>query len=93
MQRHEGYTDDPTHEGLDGKVRLNHYQYFGYKIEYNNGKYELIKSPLVDDINEIINDYPYYSLECSEIVTKDLEYDKDMVASVRIEDINTSQQK
>ena len=89
MQRHEGYTDDHNHEGLDGKVKLYHYQYYGYKIEKQDGKYVKIKSPLVDDINEIIDEYPYFSLLCFEIEPKEYEFDKDVVSSIRIEDINS----
>ena len=87
LQRHEGYTDDPTHEGLDGKIQLHHYQYYGYKIEKKDGKYVKIKSPLVDDINEIIDEYPFFSLECFEIIIKEYEFDKEIVSSITIDDI------
>ncbi len=91
QQRHAGWTTDSTHEGLDGKVKLHHYQYYGYKIYYKDGKYIKEKSPLVDDIRDIINEYPYFSIDCFEIIEKEYEFDKDNVSKVTINDINEYQ--
>jgi hypothetical protein len=91
QQRHAGWTTDSTHEGLDGKVKLHHYQYNKYQIYYKDGKYRKKKSPLVDDIRDIINEYPYFSIDCFEIIEKEYEFDKDNVSKVTINDINEYQ--
>lgn len=71
----EGWTRYPTHLGATGKTRVCHPRFYGYKIVPDgNGKYELIKSPLVDDIREIIDEYPYFD-NCPTEIVNDMEYD------------------
>ena len=56
---HTGWTEDPTYWHNTGDTRLNHHRYFGYRVIYKNGKFELERSRLVDDVREIMDDYPY----------------------------------
>lgn len=66
------WTSDPNHGRLTGETRICHYKYYGYKIVVNEkGKYELIKSELVDDINTIINEYPYIKAKYYIVVNYD----------------------
>ena len=74
---HSGWTDNPNRAHNNGDVRICHYKYYAYKLVYNNGKYKLEKSPLVDDIREIIFEYPYFDEECWEIDYEEFEFDKD----------------
>ena len=57
-----------------GVVRIYHHLFYGYKVEEIDGQLQLIKSPLVDDIREILEEYPYYTENCFEVVTKDIEF-------------------
>ena len=82
-------TDNPNTKGLTGRVKYTHYQYYGYKIIDNN----VIKSPLVDDIKDIIDEYPYFCKDCFEIITKEYNFDKDKVSSIKIEDIKKLEEK
>lgn len=54
------WTKDVNQENLTGEQRMCHYVYTGYKIAIDdNGKYVLIPSEEVDDIREIMDEYPY----------------------------------
>lgn len=57
------YTTDKNHKELTGMVRDVYYQYQGYKMEYVNGKLNLISSGLVDSLEEIKEEYPYFNLK------------------------------
>lgn len=58
-KNYSGWTTNPRARGVTGEVALNHYRFFSYKIVKNDGKYERIQSPLVDDIREVLDEYPY----------------------------------
>lgn len=58
---HSGWTKDPSYWHNTGKVRLNHFRYFGYRVIYKDGKFVLEKSPEVDDVRKILGEYPYVS--------------------------------
>ena len=66
--RHTGWSTDPRCEGATGEVRVNHYRFYGYKIIYKNGKYITKKSGAVDDIRSIIDEYPYFTMDCSTLI-------------------------
>ncbi len=68
---HDGWTRDPNYWPNTGKVRLNHYMYYGYRVVNKNGKFTLEKSKEVDDIREVIDDYP---LVGEDSLTKVCEY-------------------
>ncbi len=70
---HTGWTTDENHEGLDGQTREKKYMYYGYRIINKDGKWIRERSPLVDDYKEIIDEYPYFSLNCYELITKENE--------------------
>ena len=67
------FKDNCYAEGNTGLVRIYHHMFYGYKIEEIKGKLTLVKSPLVDDIREILEEYPYYTEGCFEVVTHDVE--------------------
>ena len=65
------FTNDPEHENLTGKEVEIHYIYQAYKVEKDyNGKYQLIPSPLVEDILEVMDEYPYVKEEFYIMVDK-----------------------
>lgn len=73
---HSGWTDNPNRAHNTGKTRLCHHRYYGYRIIYEDGKFKLEKSPLVDDIREIIYDYPYFQEDCIEEVYKEYDFNR-----------------
>lgn len=58
---HSGWTQDPNYWHNTGKVRLNHYRYYAYRVVNKDGVFSLEKSKEVDDIREVLEDYPYVS--------------------------------
>ena len=85
---HSGWSKDPTHRGVNGEVRLNHHRFYGYKIIYKNGKYIKERSPLVDDIRDIIDEYPYYNDDCVEIIYKEYGFNKSELTRLKAEDFH-----
>ena len=84
-----GWHTDPNSSRNTGEVRLCHHRYIGYKIINENGKLKLEKSPEVDDIREIINEYPYFKEGCTTIVTSDTyEFNKSELSKLLPEDFN-----
>ena len=71
-----------------GKVRVTHYRFCGHKIVYKDGKYINVRSPFVDDIREIIDEYPYFEIDCYKQFTKDYKYGKKEVRNIRLEDVD-----
>ena len=81
----ETYTETVHHSGWHknandfdntGRTRLCHHRFYGYVVVLNNGKYQLVRSPLVDDIRYIIDNYPYFDETCTEIVSKEFKFKK-----------------
>ncbi len=63
---HDGWTTNPYNSDNTGKVKIVHTRYYGYRIyEDKNKKFILQRSPYVDDIRSIMEDYPYYSANYS----------------------------
>lgn len=57
---HYSWTNDSEHDKLTGKEKDIHYIYQAFRIDKDeNGNYILVPSPLVEDINEVSEDYPY----------------------------------
>ena len=88
--RHEGWHTNPNFVYNTGEVRICHHKYFGYNIEYSNGKFRLHRSPLVDDVREIINEYPYFCEGCIEIVYEEFIANKDELNSLTANDFTTN---
>lgn len=66
---HHSWTSDANHSRLTGETRICHHVYVGYKIERNEkGKYILLQSEEVDDINTIKDEYPYINKKYCRIV-------------------------
>ena len=55
-----------------------------------NGEYVKEQSPLVDDIRDIINNYPYFSESCTELVYKEYDYtnNKEILSTLKVDDFN-----
>lgn len=87
---HTGWSTNPNDSDNTGRMRICHNRFYGYNIVYNHEtkKYEKVKSPLVDDIREIINDYPYFDKECSAVVSNEYKFDRKQLPSLKLSDFN-----
>lgn len=55
------FTDDKEHSNLTGYIRDVEYKYQGYRVgESKRGKGAIIESELVDNLNDIKEEYPYF---------------------------------
>ncbi len=54
------WTNDPEQDDLTGEEKEVHFIYQAFSIDKDeNGNYVLIPSPLVEDITEVMTDFPY----------------------------------
>ncbi len=72
--------------GFNGKIRIYHYRFCGHRLVYKDGKWINERSPFVDDIREIINEYPYFEIDCYKQVYKEYRVDRRQLNSIKIED-------
>ena len=86
--RHSGWGTNPNYSANTGEVRLYHHRYFGYKVVLEDGKYKLRKSRAVDDIREIIYEYPYFSEDCITKVYSEYRFNKNELSNLSPEDFN-----
>ncbi len=84
----KGWSVSPHCVGATGYVRLCHYRFYGYKIVYQDGEYKEVISPMVDDIREIIDEYPYFRVYPATIRHSHREYDKEDLDNVKISDFD-----
>ncbi len=83
-----GWTTNPNRKGLTGKVRLVEPKYFGYKFIYDNGEVLKVKSPLVDNFMEIIEEYPYFDENyCSTYVSTVFNINLEDIPSLTVDNI------
>lgn len=73
---HNGWTANPYDSNNTGRTRLFHHRFLGYKIVNENDKFKLKKSPAVDDIREIIMEYPYFKEDCTIEVYEEFLFNK-----------------
>ena len=88
--RWRNYYDRQDHH--TGIVRVFHVKYYGYKIVYKDGSYQKIKSPLVDDIREIIDEYPFMNIGCMKTVYKDYQFKVNDLGKIKLSDIDEFKQ-
>jgi len=69
-------------------VRVRHYKYFGYRIVKKDGKFVRERSPLVDDIRDIIDEYPYFCPDCYKSVYKEYKFKYSEIKNVKLQDID-----
>jgi hypothetical protein len=67
------WTSDINQDGITGRRRLCHRVYQAYKVvEDEDGEYELVGSPLVDDIMTVKDEYPYFREDDNFMTYRDL---------------------
>ena len=83
---HDGWTNNQNYSHNTGKIRLCHHKYCAYKITYNNGFISIERSPYVDDIREVLQEYPYVRENNSTIEYTKYKYKKSEVKTLSVED-------
>ena len=78
------FTSKPS--GFNGRIRVYHYRFCGHRLVYQDGKWINERSPFVDDIREIINEYPYFEIDCYTQVYKEYKVDRNLLKSIKLED-------
>ena len=83
---HDGWTKNPNYSDNTGKVRLCHHKYRAYKINYSNGYINIERSPYVDDIRDVLQDYPYVKEDNSTVEYTNYKYTKSEAKALNVED-------
>lgn len=86
---HDGWHRNPNDSDNTGKVRLYHHRYYGYRVVNKNGKFVLERSPYVDDVREIIDDYPYFGEKCIHEVYEEFKFSRRELKNLNPEDFDT----
>lgn len=86
--RHDGWHRNANDSDNTGDVRLYHHRFYGYRVINKDGKYVLEQSPLVDDIRDIIYEYPYFREKCVEEVYAKYKFKISELRSLRAEDFD-----
>ena len=86
---HDGWHTNPNDSDNTGKTRLYHHRYYAYRVVYKNGKFVLEKSPEVDDIREVLADYPYVSESCVTEVYEQFKFNRRELKYLNPEDFDT----
>ena len=85
---HSGWHDDAYSSHNTGEVRVGHHRYYGYRVNYTNDGFKLEKSPLVDDVREVMDDYPYVCENGNEVVYKTFTFKEEQLPYLRLEEID-----
>ena len=83
----EWSTKKPKYD-FTGKVRITHYRFCGHKLIYKDGEWIDERSPFVDDIRDIIDEYPYFQLDPYTKVRKEYKIDKKKLKDIKLEDLD-----
>ena len=86
--RHDGWHSNPHDSDNTGDVRLYHHQYYGYRVLNVDGKYILERSPFVDDIRDVIDEYPYFGERCVHEIYQHYKYPVRELGYLRPEDFD-----
>ncbi len=91
-KRHDGWTSNPNNSDNTGETRLYHHRYYAYRIVLKDGTYTLEKSPNVDDIREVLDEYPYVSEDnCFTTVHETFYYSRHDLPDLDANDFNVFQ--
>ena len=68
----DGWTSNAYDSNNTGKTMLCHYRYFAYRILFDEAKHNfyLDRSHAVDDIRNVLIDYPYTCEDCTDVVSE-----------------------
>lgn len=89
---HDGWTSNPYDSNNTGKTRLFHHRYFGFRIIRKNGKFVLEKSPEVDDIRDVLDEYPYVGEDSVATVYEQFYLSRWELGDLKPEDFDTFKQ-
>ena len=86
---HDGWHTNPNDSDNTGKTRLYHHRFYAYRVLYRDGHFVLDRSPLVDDIREVLEDYPYVCENAVEEVYETFKFARHDLPYLRAEDFDT----
>ena len=86
-EKHSGWTTNRYQRGVTGETRVYHTRYYAYKLVFENGKLKVKKSRPVDDVREILNEYPYISEDSNGEVHETFYFSRYDVLNVNVKDI------
>lgn len=87
-ETYEGWSTNPRHRGVTGKTKVYHRRYYAYKLVQRDGKLALEKSPIVDDIRTILNEYPYVSETTNQEVSETFHFSSLELPYLNLEDFD-----
>lgn len=87
-EEYEGWTRNPNHRGITGKTRIYHTRYYAYKLIYRDNKLETERSHEVDDVREILDEYPYINESSAHEIYETLYFSKYEVPFLELEKIS-----
>ena len=82
-----GWTRNPNRSDVTDMVRLVEPKFYGYRIVYKDDKFVAERSPLVDDIREIIDEYPFFEEKFYTFVSTEFRICKEDIASLTVDNI------
>ena len=86
---HSGWSNNPKHRGVTGKVRVVHSRFHGYRFVTRDGKhFEKQQGKSVDDIRDTIDKYPYFDNDCVTLVNREYKVDKSILTTLKVEDLD-----
>lgn len=85
---HDGWHTNAGDSDNTGLTRLYHHRYYGYRIINEDNKLRLERSPAVDDIRDIIFDYPYFSDEPTTEVYEQFKFNRRELTSLSVDDFD-----
>lgn len=86
---HEGWHTNPYDSDNTGKVRLYHHRFVGYKVVYRKNRFELVASRPVDDIRQIMEEYPYFGENCVTTVYEQFKFSRWELPDLSPDDFDT----
>ena len=89
---HSGWTKNPNYSHNTGETKLCHHRYYGYKIVYENNHFVLKRSKGYDDIREILEEYPYYCIDGTTIVSEYFNFSTSRLRYLKPEDFDVFNQ-
>ncbi len=89
---HSGWHTNPRDGDNTGDVRLNHHRYYAYRVVYKDGKFQLERSRLVDDVRDVLEDYPYACEKGYDVVHRDFKFKRSDLPKLKASDFDTFRQ-
>lgn len=88
LVHHDGWHRNPYDSDNTGRTRLYHHRFYGYMVVYEDGKFRVEQSPAVDDIRQVIGEYPYFKENCITKVYEEFRFSRSELPYLSPEDFD-----